>query len=141
MEKITSQNHAKKLRNLSSEILEKKHLSIVEKDCRERDCREIVERFCFFLLFPGAAAPAPATLLKPKLSATGKHSGPGGREGQPKEPHVPRGAPATLLKPKLSATGKHSGPGGREGQPKEPHVPRGDSGKDPPPVKQKPRSQ
>ena len=105
MEKITSQNHAKKLRNLSSEILEKKHLSIVEKDCRERDCR--VERFCFFLLFPGAAAPAPATLLKPKLSATGKHSGPGGREGQPKEPHVPRG----------------------------------DSGKDPPPVKQKPRSQ
>ena len=27
-----------------------------------------------------------------------------------------------------------------EGQPKEPHVPRGDSGKDPPPVKQKPRS-
>ena len=29
----------------------------------------------------------------------------------------------------------------REGQPKEPHVPRGDSGKDPPPVKQKPRSQ
>ena len=29
---------------------------------------------------------------------------------------------------------------GREGQPKEPHVPRGDSGKDPPPVKQKPRS-
>ena len=31
--------------------------------------------------------------------------------------------------------------GGREGQPKEPHVLRGDSGKDPPPVKQKPRSQ
>ena len=30
---------------------------------------------------------------------------------------------------------------GREGQPKEPHVLRGDSGKDPPPVKQKPRSQ
>ena len=30
---------------------------------------------------------------------------------------------------------------GREGQAKEPHVSRGDSGKDPPPVKQKPRSQ
>ena len=30
---------------------------------------------------------------------------------------------------------------GQEGQPKEPHVLRGDSGKDPPPVKQKPRSQ
>ena len=27
-----------------------------------------------------------------------------------------------------------------EEQPKEPHIPRGDSGKDPPPVKQKPRS-
>ena len=36
------QNHAKKLPNVSSEILEKKHLSIVERDCRERDCREIL---------------------------------------------------------------------------------------------------
>ena len=57
------QNHAKKLPNVSSEILEKKHLS------REIVEREIVERFCRLRLLAGlvaaaAAADAGQTALK-----------------------------------------------------------------------------
>ena len=62
MEKITSQNHAKKLRNLSSEILEKKHLSIVEKE----------------LVAAAAAADAGKTASKKQLPAA-KHHGSEGR--------------------------------------------------------------